>query len=367
MKRVFSVSSPVIFGKNVFRTILPQSVYTYSRPVLVTDKNLSPLINEFSAMVPNVYVYDKVTCEPTVAMVEEIQSILQSSDCVIALGGGSPLDAAKAARACEQKSLNLKSVDAPLIPLFAVPTTAGTGSEVTPFSVVSTETKEKRLLKGDNLLPTISFIDPTLTYNKSPILTAVTGMDALCHALEAFTSKKRNETSDAFAVRSMMRIGEHLKTCVHDPTPESRSEMMRASFEAGIAFSKSSVTLVHGMSRPLGRFGIGHGMANAQLVSPIMAFSQNAEIERYGIANNLLFPNVNPSFSLSDNLNDLVHSDLLIPTLHQHLSMMDLLEEYKKMIPIMVSEAIDSGSPLNHPIVPSVREMEQIYESLVTL
>lgn len=367
MKRVFSISSPVIFGKNVFRSVLPQRVYKFSKPVLVTDKNLKPLINEFCAMIPDVYVYDKVTKEPNVKMVEEIQDVLKSSDCVIALGGGSPLDAAKAARACETNSLNLKSDGTPLIPLFAVPTTAGTGSEVTPFSVVSTDTKEKRLIKGDNLLPSLSFIDPTLTYQKSPRLTAVTGVDALCHALEAFTSKKRNASSDAFAVRAMMRIGKHLKTCVHNPTPESRSEMMRASFEAGIAFSKSSVTLVHGMSRPLGRFGIGHGMANAQLVGPIMEFSKNFELERYSIANNMLFPNTDPSFTLSENLKDLVHSDLLIPTLLQHLSMMDLLEEYKSIIPLMVSEAMDSGSPLNHPIVPTIKEMEQIYESLVTI
>lgn len=367
MKRVFSVSTPVIFGKNVFRSILPQRVYKYSRPVLVTDKNLKSLINEFCAMIPDVYVYDKVIKEPNVRMVEEIQEILKSSDCVIALGGGSPLDAAKAARACENNSLNLKSDSTPLIPLFAVPTTAGTGSEVTPFSVVSTDTKEKRLIKGDNLLPSLSFIDPTLTYKKSPRLTAVTGVDALCHALEAFTSKKRNATSDAFAVRAMMRIGEHLKTCVNNPTPESRSEMMRASFEAGIAFSKSSVTLVHGMSRPLGRFGIGHGMANAQLVGPIMEYSQDFELERYSIANNMLFPNADPSFSLSENLKDLVHSDLLIPTLLQHLSMMNMVDEYKRMIPLMVSEAIDSGSPLNHPVVPSMQDIERIYNSLIMI
>ena len=366
MKRVFSASTPVIFGDNVFRSILPQRVYNYSRPLLVTDKNLKSLIHEFSAMVPNIHVYDKVTSEPDIQMVEEIQEILESSDCIIALGGGSPLDAAKAARACERNSLNLKNEDTSLIPLFAVPTTAGTGSEVTPFSVVSTKMKEKRLLKSDNLLPTLSFVDPTLTYKKSPRLTAVTGMDALCHALEAFTSRKRNNTSDAFAVRAMMRIGEHLTTCVHTPTPDSRSEMMRASLEAGVAFSKSSVTLVHGMSRPLGRFGIGHGMANAQLVGPVMAWSQDCEVERYSIANNLLFPNADPSFLLSDNLKDLAHSDLLIPTLREHLSMMNLTEEYRKMIPIMISEAIDSGSPQNHPIILSKKDMEYIYESLIT-
>ena len=353
----------VIFGNNVFRQVLPDRFKDMKRP-LVTDKRLDSHINEFKHMFPDSIIYDRVLEEPDTCMVQEIQSYMNHCDGIVALGGGSPIDAAKAARACSSDgSLTLLSLEDSLLPLIAIPTTSGTGSEVTPFSVISTQNKEKRLLKGDILLPNYSFIDPTLTYQKPPMLTAVTGMDALCHSLEAFVSRKQTAQSDAFAIRALSRIGQSIVKSVQDPCPLSRYEMMMASTEAGLAFSQSSVTLVHGMSRPLGRFGIGHGMANAQLLAHVVNFSQNASKERFNIAKSLLFPDRNPSKDLVDLLTTLVHYDLQIPTLREYLDTKNMRVEYEFRIPQMTQEAVDSGSPSNNPIIATHKEIEALYAS----
>ena len=351
----------VVFGKGVFSK-LPHLFEPMRRPLLVTDARLAPSICQFRNMFPDAIVYDQVVKEPDMQTVRSIQTLLRKDvDCVVALGGGSPMDAAKAATRCDEDGT---VADTRTCPLIAVPTTAGTGSEVTPFAVVQMENGEKKLIQGDALAPTLAVVDYSLTLDKPPLLTACTGVDALCHALEAFVSLKSNQESDAFALRALVRIGAHLKKCVQDPCPHSREQMMRASTEAGFAFSKSSVTLVHGMSRPLGRFGIGHGMGNAQLLADVVEFSMRAKsppvVEKYRTLQSILFPDSDVDESFPKLLRAFVHDELGIPTLSSSLQNEN---EYMECVPQMIKEALESGSPQNNPILPSKLDLRNLYHA----
>ena len=166
----------------------------------------------------------------------------------------------------------------------AIPTTAGTGSEVTRFTVITdSESGEKMLLAGDALLPTAAVVDYELTLTMPPRLTADTGTDSLTHAIEAFVSRRANPFTDALALSAMKTIWRELPTSFRQPgNAQAREAMMLAATQAGIAFSNASVALVHGMSRPLGAFfHIPHGLSNAMLLPAVTAFSVEAAVDRY--------------------------------------------------------------------------------------
>lgn len=343
----------ILLKGGIFRNM--KSNFNYKKPLLVTDSRLSESINIFKNIYPKSIIYDKILNEPTIEDVNAIQKYMDNNiDCIVALGGGSPIDAAKAAN-IGFPHINNQSKNK--VPLIAIPTTAGTGAEVTPFSVIKVGT-EKVLITNKELIPSISLIDYELTLTKPPLLTAITGMDALCHALEAFVSKKNNVKSDEYALKSLKNIGESLTQCVLDPTNSSREKMMLGSLQAGLAFSNSSVTLVHGMSRPLGRFNIPHGMANAQLLVPITEFSYIGDKERYNIAKCVLSPN--DDRDIVTYLSDLV-KEINIPLLKDSVNHV----EFNESIPDMVEEAMNSGSPDNNPRDITYREMELLYKILI--
>ena len=336
-----------------------------SRPLLVTDHRLKAPIECFKDMFPLCTIYDKVVNEPDIDTVKSIQQIINREKLtgLVAIGGGSPIDAAKAAnclRFDEKNSLHLLLKE-PKLQFIAIPTTAGTGSEVTPFSVIKVG-KEKVLISDQQLIPTVAIIDYELTMSMPPLLTAITGMDALCHALEAYVSNKSTACSDDFALAALHDIGMSIEECVHNPTHNSRRLLMLASTHAGIAFSNSSVTLVHGMSRPLGRFDIPHGMANAQLVASITDYSQShitdLKIERYKQVKDSLCP-YDPR-PLEVYLDDLVEK-LKIPTLKDSVNIPD----YLNVVDDMVTDAVKSGSHLNNPRSVTNIEIRNLYIDLV--
>lgn len=170
------------------------------------------------------------------------------------------------------------AMDDAATPIVAVPTTAGTGSEATKFTIVTdTQTGEKMLCIGLCYLPVAAIVDYEFTLTKPWRLTADTGIDALCHSMEAFVSRKRNPFADSFALQSLQAIGSSLRTaCTEPENHEARERMMLASTQAGIAFSNSSVTLIHGMSRPIGaNFHVPHGLSNAML-APLVRHTSRA-------------------------------------------------------------------------------------------
>src|SRR5574344_228227 len=162
-----------------------------------------------------------------------------------------------------------RSIENPIPPLVAIPTTAGTGSEATKFTVITDTKKDiKMLLKGDPLIPKLAIVNYEFGISAPKKVTAATGLDALTHAVEAFTSRKANPITDDIAISAIKRIVKYLPIAYQDGDNKiAREQMAIASLEAGVCINNSSVTLVHGMSRPIGAlFHVPHGMSNAMLL-----------------------------------------------------------------------------------------------------
>lgn len=222
-------------------------------------------------------IFDAITAEPTVTMVEQGVAEYHRGDCdmVIGFGGGSPLDAAKAIAAMTVNEGVIsqyvgKEIGGDLPPVVCIPTTAGTGSEVTKFSIITDEqTGVKMFLKGDALTPRLAIVDYTLSMTMPASVTAATGLDALTHAMEAYLSVKSQPLINVLAINSIKHILKNLPIAYADPdNRRAREQMALAALEAGICINNSSVTVVHGMSRPVGAlFHVPHGLSNAMLLS----------------------------------------------------------------------------------------------------
>ena len=274
-----------------------------SRPLLVTDpwmassgmveKALAPL--RAVGMAPA--VFSDTVPDPTDTVVEAGVAHLRAGDhdCLIGFGGGSPIDTAKAMAilAAASPGAKMREFKVPAqanraaLPVIGVPTTAGTGSEATRFTVITdTERDEKMLIAGLGALPLAAVVDHELTFTLPPRITADSGIDSLTHALEAFVSRRANPEADACALRAMGLIGPNLRIVYREPQNEAaRAAMMKGATLAGLAFSNSSVALVHGMSRPIGaHFHVPHGLSNAMLLPAVTAYSLNAALPRYATA-----------------------------------------------------------------------------------
>lgn len=236
-------------------------------------------------------LFDGITGEPTVDMIEAGVERYRDTGCdfVIGIGGGSPLDSAKAIAAMTVLEGRIsdymgKEMEGDLPPMVLIPTTAGTGSEATRYTVITdTDRNVKMLLKGDALLPDVAIIDARLTLTAPPMVTTATGMDALTHAVEAYTSRKANPLTDMYALSAIKRIFRYLPEAFDDGNNlKAREEMAMAAFEAGICINNASVTLVHGMSRPIGAlFHVPHGLANAMLIRECLAYVLDGCYERF--------------------------------------------------------------------------------------
>jgi alcohol dehydrogenase class IV len=236
-------------------------------------------------------VFNDITGEPTDEMVLAGVSAYKESQCdfIIGIGGGSPLDSAKAIGAMtalegsisDYMGVEMKG-DFPALVL--IPTTAGTGSETTKFTVIKDTNKGiKMLLKGDDLLPKVAIIDPKLTVTAPKSITAATGMDALTHAVESYISRKANSLTDTYALSAIRRIFQYLPLAYEDGSDmKAREEMAIAAFEAGVCINNASVTIVHGMSRPIGAlFHIPHGISNAMLISDCLSYVADGCYDRF--------------------------------------------------------------------------------------
>lgn len=353
------------------------------RPVIITDRYLEKTglalrVSELltaRGMVP--VTFDGTVPDPTTASLEAGLAVLNEhrADAVVGLGGGSPIDSAKALAVLAVHGGPLRelkapfSYDGPALPIVAIPTTAGTGSEATMFTVVTdSETSEKMLVGGPSYLPRVAIVDYELTLSMPPRLTADTGIDALTHAVESYVSRKACSFTDALALEAVRIIGKNLRRAYHDGSDkEARSAMMEAATLAGIAFSNASVALVHGMSRPLGvRFKVTHGMSNAMLFPAVTAFSLGTVDDRYaaiaralGVADDRT-PEDEAARALVTELYALA-AELAVPSPEGFG--VDR-SEWEQAVPTMAQQALASGSPNNNPRVPSQSEVEALYQSV---
>ncbi|MFI7103534.1 iron-containing alcohol dehydrogenase [Streptomyces sp. NPDC050161] len=297
------------------------------------------------------------------------------ADAVIGFGGGSPVDTAKALALLGVQGGAMRDHKAPRVnsgpalPVIAVPTTAGSGSEATQFTIITdSATDEKMLCLGPAFLPLAAVIDVELTMSMPPRLTADTGIDALTHAVEAYVSRKANPFSDSLALTAIATIGRHLRRAyVNGADVPAREAMMLAATQAGIAFSNSSVALVHGMSRPIGaHFHVAHGLSNAMLFPAVTAFSVHAAPSRYADCARALgaATDADGDVRAAGKLVDALHTlcrDLDVPTPRDYGIDQDT---WTRLTPLMAEQALASGSPANNPAVPTADEIQGLYAQI---
>jgi alcohol dehydrogenase class IV len=352
-----------------------------SRPLIVTDGFMrdSGMLARITDVLDEAgiewHAFTETVPDPTTEVIDTGAKILNDGDfdCMVALGGGSPMDTAKAMGVLATHGGIMRDykvphqVDRSDYPLIAIPTTAGTGSEVTRFTVITdTETDEKMLCAGLAYAPSVALVDYMLTLTMPLRLTADTGIDTLTHAMEAYVSKKQNPYSDAMALSCVQLVANNIRTACSEPDNHAaREAMMLAATQGGLAFSNASVCLVHGMSRPIGaHFHVPHGLSNAMLLPAITAFSAPEALDRYADcarAMGIVDAEVGNQAAVGSLIDELrtLNQELEVPTPKAYG-----IDEtkYFDLLPTMAQQALDSGSPGNNPRVPSPDQIVDLYK-----
>ncbi|MFG7339683.1 iron-containing alcohol dehydrogenase [Stutzerimonas stutzeri] len=354
-----------------------------SRPLIVTDRMMVELgyVARIAGQLEEAGIASQCFAdtlpEPTAASIRAgVEMVRQGDfDSIVALGGGSPIDSAKAIGILGKFGGEMRDYRFPRdvseagLPLIAIPTTAGTGSEATRFTIITDETSdEKMLCAGLGFMPIAALIDYELTLSLPPRVTADTGIDALTHAIEAYVSRKASLYSDSQALEAMRLLAPNLRTAFHEPgNRAAREAMMLGATLAGIAFSNASVALVHGMSRPIGAFfHVPHGLSNAMLLPAITAFSIPAAPERYAdCARAMGVATQTDSVEVANDklLAELraINQELKVPSPEQFGI---ARERFFELRATMARQALASGSPGNNPRVPTEAEIIDLYETV---
>lgn len=372
----------VYLGENALEEAVPEICSMGRRACIVTGKSMlaqghvQHLIRLLKEGDMDAVVFSGITGEPDDRMIYEGLTFYREEkcDCLIGFGGGSPMDAAKAIGAMAVNpgmisDYNGKVMNIKTPPVIAIPTTAGTGSEATKFTVISdTDKGIKMLLKGDVLLPAIAVVDPSFTVETPPQVTAATGLDALTHAVESYISIKAMPLTDAYAISAIKRILKWLPEAFQDGgNKKAREEMAAAALEAGICINNSSVTLVHGMSRPIGAlFHVPHGISNAMLLNKCLGFVKKRYPEK--------FARLSYETGIAPlNMEEEAAADAFLIKLEEICKICKVPDlktygidepDFFRVIDKMAKDAWDSGSPSNVPGNITVSDIKEIYESL---
>ncbi len=352
-------------------------VLVVTDPYLVQRGLAGRLREQLEAAAIGCEVFAETVPDPTTEVVEAGVKAFKAGrfDCLVSLGGGSPIDTAKAigmlaANGGACRDYKVPAVIAKAGPVHvAVPTTAGTGSEVTRVCVITdTATDEKMLLAGGSLLPTAAVVDFELTMSMPKRLTADTGTDSLTHAMEAYVSRRANAFTDALALAAMTTIWAELPTAFHEPgNRTAREAMMMAATMAGMAFSNASVALVHGMSRPIGaHFHVPHGLSNAMLLPAVTEFSIPAAPGRYAACARAM--GIAAASDADDAANEKLVAALFVRNKELEVPSPKVYGiehgHYHGLIETMAEQALASGSPQNNPRVPSAAEICELYRAV---
>lgn len=303
------------------------------RPFLVTDRGvlatgiLQPALDSLAGAGLELAVFADVVADPPEAVVIDALAQARAHRCdgVIGFGGGSPMDTAKLVALLSTREQSLQEVygvgnaTGKRLPLIQIPTTAGTGSEVTPIAIVTTGETTKMGVVAPQLLPDLAILDATLTTGLPGPVTAATGIDAMVHAIEAYTSKvRKNPYSDMLAREALRLLSANLHTAVHQgDNVEARSSMLLGAMLAGQAFANAPVAAVHALAYPLGGiFHIPHGLSNSLVLPHVMRFNLPAARELYAELAPLVLPathaaTTDPAGALIDYLVELSENVLL--------------------------------------------------------
>ena len=379
MANTFLVPHYVIYGDNAVKSAMDE-IKTYGkRAMIVTDKNMidlgyiKQLTDELDKYGISYFIYPDIDCEPDHTMVDRGVELFKNEKCgfLIALGGGSPIDTMKAIAAVHANGGSIcgyvgKVLENDLPKMCAIPTTAGTGSEATKNSIIANaDTNVKMLIQNPKLIVDCAVLDSELTVTQSRSVTAATGVDALTHALEAYTSVKANVMSDLYAVSAIKRIFKNLNEVFNNgANKEARREMSLAAFEAGLSFGNASVTIVHGMSRPIGAlFHVPHGMSNAMLLSTCLDYLKSGVTGRLCELSQAIG-------AYKDGMTEEQGAEALVAAANELLRPLKIKtpadygikkEDFFKYIPKMSEDAMASGSPSNTRRKPLKDDLVELY------
>ena len=382
MASSFNIPSSVIIGGGASAELLPQLRRLGAKRVLVvTDAFMvkSGVVARLLAPLQEggieTAVFDGVQPDPTVQNVRDGLALYRSSgaEAVVAIGGGSPLDAGKAISILTTNPepladyMGYHKIPKAGAPLLAIPTTAGTGSEVTKVAVITDAERDvKMMILDQHLLPVVALVDYELTLSMPAPLTAHVGVDTLTHGIEAYVSRKASEMTDPIALSCIRLAATHLVKAWEEPgNLAAREGMMLSATQGGMAFANSSVCLVHGMSRPLGLlFHIPHGLSNAMLLPAVTRFSLAGAEARYATVARTMglcaadASDSSAAASLVEGLEKL-NARLEVPRIRDFKGA--TLEVFEAALEKMASDALASGSPANNPVVPPASEIVQLY------
>ncbi len=378
----FQVPPTIVLGAGA-RCDLPAYVQKFQarRVLVVTDsfwKNADvtqQYEQNFRAAGVVTTIFADVQPDPTVKNVMDgLQQLRQAdAEVVVGLGGGSPMDAAKAIAVLATNEPPLSQyagyhrIPKPGLPLILIPTTAGTGSEATRVAIITdTERDVKMMLLDQHLLARVALVDFELSMSMPRSLTANVGIDTLTHGIEAYVSRRANALTDPIALACVRLVAENLETAFLQPQHRlAREAMMAAACQGGIAFSNSSVALVHGMSRPLGaHFHVPHGQSNAVLLPEVTRFSLPSAVERYAHVARVMRVASEQESDETAGSRLLTHLDVL----NKRLDIGRLRDAvrvdrhtFESRLEAMAVAALESGSPQNNPRVPTSAEIIDLY------
>lgn len=377
----FSIQTKIYFGDDVLdhlRELDCKKVLIVTDPFIVNSGLLDMIVHPLESAKIDFKVFSDVVPDPPITkIVLGVRELLDyKPETLIAVGGGSAIDSSKAIREFAMTTENY-----PRIPLIAIPTTSGTGSEVTSFAVITDPEKHvKYPLISNSLLPDEAILDAELVRSVPPSITADTGMDVFTHALEAFVSVNENEFSSALAEKAIQIVGSYLLRAYYDGNDmEARKKMHSASCLAGLAFNSAGLGLNHGMAHALGAtFHIPHGRANALLLPHIIQFNSNINehsksqrsypqvVERYStIARNLGLNSYNEIMTVRSLANwvQFMLKELDLPLSISQIGKVSK-EDYFAAIPHMADEALADNCTKNNPRKVTRANVVELYKQL---
>lgn len=364
----YGINSSARVGSE-FQSLKCKKVMIVSDQGVIRSGLLEGITKSFAETNIEVAIFDRVMPDPNIKCVEDARNFYTSEECdgILAIGGGSSIDTAKAAGILVTNlepivsMAGMDMVKNPPPPLMAIPTTCGTGSEVTNVTVVTDENHFKLPIISSYLIPKVAILDPDLLLSLPPHLVASTGMDALTHAIEAFTNNLQNWYADSCALQAIHLIGKSLRPAAANGNLSDIGQMLYASTLAGISFTLSRLGLVHAMSHPVsGLANIPHGVANAVLLPHVMAFNL--------IGNPQGYMQVAKALGVRDQEDVMATAVAGVEEVMKINHQLNIPKSFKELgvnedlIPHMIEDTFKSGNVLINPRRVSKRDVETIYE-----
>ncbi len=373
----FKLATEVLSGENSLDKIGGNAIKIGQKAIIVTDPGvrqnglIEPIIESLESVSLPYVIYDKVVSNPTVENVEETFQLIKAHNCdvIIAVGGGSAIDTSKSAAVVATNGGSIRDYEGidkfsnPSLPVIAVPTTVGTGAEVSYGSVISDPGRQtKFVVISHHMFPVQAYLDPRMVENLPSPICAATGVDTLTHALESYVSLNASPISDALTLSVIEMVGKHLRPAVAG-NREARYQMLVASCMAGMGFSLAGLGLVHALANTMGgHFSIHHGVANAILLPHVMEFNKIANPKKFADIAAALGENI-------DGLSEIDAANLAIEAvkkLSHDVGIPKTLQEVgikEESIPAMAQDALSAVDRPPNPRRNNVNDLEALYRS----